>query len=574
MIAVRKLLALFLLTLVVTACGGGGSSSSSAPAPAPTPAPEPPPPEPEPEPIPALEGVFGASRLASRATFGLNYDGILAIDALGQEAWLEQQFDLPASLHDPVVTSLLTRQGAGEFAVIEEGIPNLEYLFRRLAWWQQTMNAEDQLRQRVAYALSQIFVVSDTVDVLVVAPYALSNYYDMLLTHAFGNYRDLLLAVTLHPSMGVYLSHIDNAKADPEANTFPDENYAREVMQLFSIGLYELNPDGSEQLDAAGELIPTYDNDDIREFARIFTGLSFGDSIGRFGKRVPNFTAPMQMFQAFHDTDEKTLLRGTVIPAGQGGLKDIEDAVDNLAFHPNVAPFIGRQLIQRLVMSNPSPAYVERVSAAFNGGAGGEYGDMRAVIQAVLLDPEALAVPDPQGTAGKLREPLLRITAALRQLNVSSSDGFYANTGYFFDERIKQHPLSAPSVFNFYLPGHRPLGEIADAGLVAPEFQITNSSTVVAVSNLVDTAVISNIVNDFPRPPFQAATLDLDEYLALAENPDALVDRLDLVMTYGTLSDDMRASIIDSIAQVQDLEIRVRAALYLLLISPDYAVEL
>ncbi|KAA1189624.1 DUF1800 domain-containing protein [Pseudohalioglobus sediminis] len=565
------------LVLGLAACGGGssGGGSGAPPLPGPVPAPAPDPdPDPAPAPTPQLSGIEAAARLASRSTFGMNYAGIQEIHERGEAQWLEQQFRLPISRHDPLVAELMRRQSAGDFVELEERINQLQVVFRRLAWWQQSATAPDQLRQRVAYALSQIFVVSDGLNTLLAQPHALSNYYDTLLKHAFGNYRDLLLAVTLHPSMGVYLSHLGNALADPEANRYPDENYAREVMQLFSIGLYELNLDGTEKRDDRGRLIPTYDNDDIREFARVFTGLTFGDSEGPFWRREPNFRVPMEMFEAFHDRESKRLLRGQVIPAGQAGMQDIEDAVDNLFQHPNVGPFIGRQLIQRLVTSNPSPAYVQRVAEAFNGLDGGERGDMRAVLRAVLLDPEATALPEIDGAAGKLREPVLRLLAAVRQLNVSSPDGFFANAGYALQQRIGQHPLSAPSVFNFYLPNHSPLGDIGDAGLVAPEFQITNSTTVIAISNLLDEAVLSDNWNDLPLPPFQPARANLDEYLALADDTAALLDRLDLVMAYGTLSPATRDSIRASIDQIEDLEIRVRAAIYLVLISPDQAVEL
>ncbi len=576
---IARCLLLACLVLGLAACGGGSSGGSSSPAPEPVPTPVPDPdPDPDPDPPPPsvtlLTGMEAASRLASRATFGMNLAGIEEINALGEEAWIERQFAEPIGYHDPIVTELELRQEAGDLAPIEAEVEQIQFVFRRMAWWHQTVTAQDQLRQRVAYALSQIMVVSDNLDDLVLYPHSLSDYYDTLLQHSFGNFRDLLRAVTLHPAMGVYLSHLGNALADPEANRFPDENYAREVMQLFTIGLYELNVDGSEQLDDEGRLIATYDNDDIREFARVFTGLNFGESTGPWGRRLPNFRAPMQMFQAYHDPGEKVLLRGQVVPAGQSGMQDIEDALDNLFEHPNVGPFIGRQLIQRLVMSNPSPAYVQRVAEAFNGTGGGERGDMRAVIRAILLDPEARALPDVEGNTGKLREPLLRAVAPVRQLNVSSPDGFYANSGFGVQQTIGQHPLSAPSVFNFYLPGHSPLGDIAAAGLVAPEFQITNSTTVVSVSNLLDGAVLEGRWNDLPVPPFLPARADLGEYLAVADDAQALLDRIDLVMAYGTLSDATRESILSSIEVIEDLEIRVRAALYLVLVSPDQAVEL
>lgn len=523
-----------------------------------------------------LEGVHAASRLGSRATFGADLASIESIYLLGEEAWIEQQFLQPISRHDDVVEQLLTLRDEGAFDSRRGGssIGNVQAVFGRLAWWHRSITAEDQLRQRVAYALSQIFVVSDEINPLLIPPYATSNYYDLLLYHAFGNFRELLLGVTLHPSMGVYLSHLNNARSDPDAGTFPDENFAREVMQLFSIGLFELNDDGSERLGTDGQPLATYDNRDIAEFAKVFTGLSWGGDNRRFGTQRYVYQSPMQMFDAFHEPGEKTLLYGQVIPAGQSGMADVENAIDNLFHHPNVGPFIGKQLIQRLVSSNPSPAYVQRVAHAFADNGASVRGDMQAVIKAVLLDPEARARPGSRSTAGKLREPVLRYTSMLRQLGVSTPDGFYANSGRVFQERVQQHPLSAPSVFNFYLPAHQPVGEIAALGLVAPEFQITNSNSIIEISNLMHLAVLGDVLSDVTASPFARATLTLDDFIEVAADVDGLLDRMDTVFTYGTLSDATRAAIRNLLVQIPDDEQRVRTAAYVLLISPDYAVEL
>ena len=571
-----------LLLVAITACGGGGGGDSSGSvAPSPPSAGDTgggatPPGGDDPESTPPFGGLFAASRLGARATFGADLALIETIDALGEEAWIEEQFALAPSSHDAVVDELITLEQSGGLENLRDNAINdsVAHFFGRVAWWHTTITASDQLRQRVAYALSQIFVISDEVNLLFLHPYGTSNYYDMLLDHAFGNYRDLLLDVTLHPAMGVYLSHLNNAKGDPDKGTFPDENYAREVMQLFSIGLFELNPDGSEKLDGDGRPVATYDNGDIGEFARVFTGLSWGGLNPRFGTERHVFRQPMRMFDEFHDRGAKTLLRGEVIPAGLSGMEDIELAVDNLFRHPNVGPFIGRQLIQRRVTSNPSPAYIERVSRAFADNGNGVRGDMKAVLRAILLDPEARAAPDPDGSFGKLREPLLRYTAMLRQLGVSTPDGFYPNLGYIVQQSVQQHPLSAPSVFNFYLPTHQPIGEIAARGLVAPEFQITNSNTVVEISNLLQYGVIGDFVNDLRDPPFAPATLTLADFLPLADDVDALLDRLDTVFTYGTLSDETRSAIAELLPLIDERELRVRIAAWLLLISPDYAVEL
>jgi uncharacterized protein (DUF1800 family) len=566
-----------LLISLATACGGGSgggsASADSLPSAQGGPAVDPPESGVEPE-LPAARDIYSASRLAARATFGSDLASIEYIHSIGEEAWIEEQFQLPASFHDPLVDSLLAREAAGEFEAQRGDNDNFAALFGRAAWWHTTITAEDQLRQRVAYSLSQIFVISDTVNDLLLAPHGTSNYYDMLLGHAFGNYRDLLRSVTLHPAMGLYLSHLNNAKSDPSSGTFPDENYAREAMQLFSIGLFELNPDGSEVLDENGKPVPSYDNDDIREFAKIYTGLSWGGTNTRFGSSRTNFREPMRMFDEFHEPGEKLLLRGHTVPGGQSGMADIEAAIDNLFEHPNTGPFIGKQLIQRLVTSNPSPAYVSRVSAAFADNGSGVRGDMQAVLRAILLDPEARAEPDATRSFGKLREPLLRYTAMLRQLGVTAPDGFYANLGFGVQELIQQHPLSAPSVFNFYLPNHQPIGEIAALGLVAPEFQITNSNSIVEISNLMQIAVVGDFVNDLSAPPFSKATLSLADFLPVADDPDALLDRLDTVFSYGTLSGDTRTAIAELLPLIDENELRVRIAAYLLLISPDYAVEI
>ena len=594
-----SLLSLTLMLLGLAACGGGGSSDSTAPEVMPpisdggdqappddggtgSPAPDdgagdenPTPPEDDAS-APPLIGINAASRLASRTTFGGDWNTIQDIDRLGAEAWLDRQFSLPLSSHDAVVDDLvsLEQEGAFDELIASSDFNNIQAFFSRAAWWHTTVTAQDQLRQRVAYALSQIFVISDTVNTLLLSTYATSNYYDMLLENAFGNYRDLLLDVTLHPSMGLYLSHLNNAKGDPETGTFPDENYAREVMQLFSIGLFELNKDGSERVDASGRPIATYDNEDIGEFAKIFTGLGYGGANMRFGSRRQSFREPMRMFNEFHEPSEKRLLNGFVVPPGQDGLTDIEMAVDNLFNHPNTPPFISRQLIQRLVTSNPSPAYISRVSDTFIDNGEGVRGDLQAVVRAILLDPEALAAPAAERTFGKLREPLLRYTAMLRQLNVQSPDGFYANLGVVVQDSIQQHPLSAPSVFNFFLPDHIPIGPLGDAGLVAPEFQITNSNSVVEISNLMQVAVVGDFVNDFQEPPFAVASLALTDFLPLAADPDALLDRLDTVFTYGTLTEETRASIRTLLPLIDEAELRVRVAAYLVLISPDYAAEM
>ena len=374
--------------------------------------------------------------------------------------------------------------------------------------------------------------------------------------------------------MGFYLSHVNNSKADPDNNIYPDENFARENMQLFSIGLYEMNPDGSYQYDTNGDPIPAYTDDDIREFAKVFTGLSWGGEYARFGRKWANYIVPMEMFDEYHEPGAKKLLNGFEIPAGQTGMEDIEDAIDNIFNHTNVGPFIGRQLIQRLVTSNPSPHYVGRVAEAFADNGLGVRGDMRAVIRAVLLDPEATSDPGTYAQFGKLREPILRIVSIGRQFHIQSTSEYFFHGGYWVQNQLRQHPLASPSVFNFFLPSHMPNGEIAEANLVAPEFQITTNPAVIGVSNLAQHLIWADDIGGVQSPPFGEMSVNLHEYSVLAPDVQGLIDRLDMVLTYGTLSEATRDAIGATLVTIADPMERAKWAIYLFLISPDFAVML
>jgi len=545
-----------------------------------------------------------ASRFLSQSTLGADYAEIVRTARLGPERWLDEQFDLPPSLHLPATQQLQTL--AGERS--EMLLPPV--FFRRISWWRQAMQGDDLLRQRVALALSEIFVVSDNVDLLAVFPQGPASYYDVLVRNAFGNYRDLLGEVTLHPAMGFYLSHLNNDRGDPATGRFPDENYAREVMQLFSIGLFELNADGSRKLDARGDPIPTYSNREITEFAKIFTGLGSGALFGRFGVlETIDLTQPMRMYDDHHEPGPKRLLNGLVVPGGQTGMEDVDDALDNLFQHPNVGPFISRLLIQRLVTSNPSPEYLARISAVFADNGLGVRGDLRAVIRAILLDPAARDTPtDP--TFGHLQEPFVRHVKLARTFNASTPSGIFFNGGAFADFFVRQHAGSAPSVFNFFLPDHRPNDLPAEADLVAPEFEITTTSTILGMANLNDIVTLGGVVSfnpveelvndcnegDCPVEPlvceeiganderpclpaffynFDAlrATLDFSVEDQLARTDlNALLDRLDLLLTHGTLSDDARQAIRDAVAPFP-AQFRARFAIYLILLSPEYVVS-
>ena len=558
---------LLLVAVFLSACGGGGGANNQPTVVAPPVGPTVPPPPPT---VPSNADLRAASLLASKSTFGMPYEGIVAIAKQGRESWVDSQLALRPTLHLPFADELVRRRDAGDFKPADDGIL-LTITFWRGTWWNRAITAPDQVQQRVAYALSQIFVVSD-IDMLRDHPPAITSYNDVLLRGVTGNFKDLLMDVALHPAMGIYLSHINNRKADPEANTFPDENFAREVMQLFSIGLFELNPDGSLQLDAEGELIPTYDNNVIREYAKIFTGLSWGGADAVFDRYRPYFREPMQMFEEFHSPGEKVLLGGVVVPEGQSGMDDIEDAIDSLFNHPNVGPFIGRQLIQRLTTSNPTPEYVSRVTAAFNGDQTGVRGDMKAVVKAILLDPEVLN-PSERNHHGKLREPVIRLASLARQFNAECEDGMFYNNGYRLNYFANQHPFNSPSVFNFYSPNHSPAGTLAENELVAPEFQITTSTNIIGMLNQIDVSIFQDDQLFSPSEPFTPTNINIDEYVDMAEDIDGLLSRLDLVMTYGQLDSITRSRIRSVLMEISDLRDRTKHAIYLLANSPSYVLE-
>ncbi|MEM9744612.1 MAG: DUF1800 domain-containing protein [Pseudomonadota bacterium] len=552
------------LVSLLLACGGGGGSGGNQTTTTTPPGGGSAPPTPPPAPAdPTTAELNSASRFLARTTFGATWEEIDAVARQGEALWLDTQFATPASKHLQTVATIYDAL---------ESDDNLDPDgFWRYAWWSTVLPADDQLRQRVAYALSQIFVVSAQVEELPTTVVALPAYYDLLAEHAFGNFRDLLRAVTLSPAMGLYLSHLNNAKANPATNTFPDENYAREVMQLFSIGLFELNADGSQRLDNNGQPIPTYDNDDIREFAEVFTGLSFGGDNQTFGTRFGgDWAVPMRMFDEAHDESEKNLLNGTTLPAGQSGIEDLDGAIDNLFNHPNVGPFIGRQLIQRLVTSNPSPAYIGRVTEAFNAAP---RGDMRRLLRAILLDPEATAAVGSDDRFGKLREPFLRYVALNRQLGAAPESGsIFGVDGGVVRFTTGQHVLESPSVFNFYSPDFVPSQAFAADALVAPEFQITTANKVIGVSNLIAFSIFSNTLDTTNGLP--EILLNVEDLETLATDLDALLDRLDTQFTYGTLRPEARTAIRDAAAITAEPADRLQIALYLLLNSPDYAVAL
>ena len=560
-----------------------------------------------------------AARFLARATFGPTSNDIARLRALGVDAWLAEQFAQPVSLQVPYLDWVETLPSE------PEGNNHVTDATRVEIW---TINAvgtpdpsrglalpTDQLRQRVAFALSEIFVVSSQNGTLTYQPWALASWYDMLSRNAFGNYRTLIEDVSLHPAMGIYLSHIQNQKADPTRNIRPDENYAREVMQLFSIGLVQLDTDGSVLLGTNGQPIPTYDQATVRGFAQVFTGWNWNNTgcgpdtyvccttqtyarCGPYDYNVPPWKLPMQPVEAFHESaaDKQLLnyddvaLDAGLLPGGGNARTDLGAALDNLAEHPNVGPFIALRLIQRLVTSNPSPDYIERVAAVFADDGNGVRGNLRAVVYAILLDDEALRGHALRPTQfGKLREPLIRTTHLWRAMDARSVGGRIDNLNPYpqIEAWYGQGPLRSPSVFNFFRPDYRHPGEIAQLGLYSPEFQILTDTTAVSTPNRLFSLSFCFYRDAAGQPDAscwndgRGATMYLDttrDATLAANDPAALVDRYDLLFMSGQMSDYMRGILVQRLLTIGGTaatrgRLRVQHALYLILNSPEYAIQ-
>jgi uncharacterized protein (DUF1800 family) len=571
------------LSVTLSACGGGEAGPSQA-SETPTSA------------SIAPASKADAARFLTQATFGPTEAEVDRLMAMTLGAWIDDQFAKPASslrAHYEKLDADARAAGATS-ALGQEGVVH--------AFWKHALSGEDQLRQRVAFALSQIFVIS-MVDGTVGARENLrgtTGYYDMLADKGLGTYRDLLEGVATHPMMGAYLSHLRNQKADPRTGRVPDENFAREVMQLFSIGLHELNIDGSPRA-SGGLLIETYDDNDIAGLAKVFTGWSWACpswpdnncffSGSEAGASDPDRTLkPMLGYPQYHSVDSKTFLGKTIAAQSQGDPKaSLKEALDTLAAHPNVGPFIARQLIQRFVTSNPSPAYVTAVAEAFNGRAAGARGDMRAVIRAVLLHPEARTM-SPQ--SGKVREPVLKLSAFMRATGHTSDTGNYRlaetdNPG----TALGQTPLRSPSVFNFYRPGYlAPGSRSAGLQLLAPELQTVHETSTAGYVNFMRDAIASGVGSSNPAPlnrrDLQASHAPL---LALVDRPNELLDTLNLRLMYGSMPEALKTEVASAVSSITIPTLnaagsnqaaidtakrtRLNAALFLVVISPEYQVQ-
>lgn len=556
-----------------------------------------------------------ASRFLTQATFGPTSEDIDHLISLGSyEAWIDVQLDKAPTLLTPGTRAMYQARylyciahssDCGQsLAELTTDIQSIQHHF---IWWENAIDADDQLRQRVAFALNEIFVVSNRPIALQQSQFAMADYYDTLTRGAFGNFRELLEDVSLHAVMGIYLGHVKNEKADPDRNIRPDENYAREVMQLFSIGLHKLNLDGTPQLDAEDKPVPAYGQLEVTEFARVFTGWNFAGVSWSKGHSGADNTLPMEPFEEYHDTDAKVLLNGAPLPAGQTARQDLEAAMDNLFEHPNVGPFIGKLLIQRLVTSNPTPDYVARVASVFNNNGQNIRGDLGAVVKRILMDPEARNGHENITGFGKLREPLLRITHLLRTFDATKTENARWNwivpLGYpvyaidnqtNFDSRIGQRILRSPSVFNFFQPNYSPPGVVREAKLVAPEFQIVTEN-----SNMAMTNILNNIIFRYPDQLW--STLGLDHESSLASNSGALLQHLNIILLSGGMTNELReilrnhlddpsfdsvsngrlsqlreihgALLDDGLLEGEKLRAKVRSAISLIVNSPEYLIQ-
>jgi uncharacterized protein (DUF1800 family) len=539
-----------------------------------------------------------ASRFLDQATFGATDADIHHLSLIGYQAWLSEQFAATQTLMTPGVEQALIVNAqpacaAGDVtcnaALFMQN--NQGQVYTENAFWQQSLTANDQLRQRVAYSLHEMLVISMTGTGVENMPRGTAHYYDTLGADAFGNFRQLLDDVTLNPMMGQWLAVQGNDKGN--ATTDPDENYAREVMQLFTIGLYQLNDDGTQKLDGTGKPIPTYSNTDVIGLAKVFTGFSWNvpgntsdaawsDCCMYVGPGQGEDLLPMQSYPTHHSTAEKDFL-GVTIPAGSSDPNgDLKIALDTLFHHPNLPAFFSKQMIQHLVTSNPSPAYVSRVAAVFKDNGLGVRGDLKAVITAILMDPEARDTAGDAGDPqfGKVREALIRYTHWARAFTAQSrTGGFWMGSTEDPIWGLGQMTLRSPTVFNWFAPGYVPPGtSIEQAGMTAPELQMTNVSSVVGYLNYMQTTVGSDATNGFDVFSSYAAEMNL------AVNPGALLDRVNLLLMAGQLDSTVYSQILSAVSAIpiptgtQDamnaaLGARVRTAVFLTMATPSYCAQ-
>lgn len=529
-----------------------------------------------------------AARFLSQATFGPTSESINHLKSIGLEAWLAEQIeDMPQTKFEPVFLDFYAdyhgpRVARDYYYFDDNSVLPMDNM--RTAFGRAALEGPDQLRQRVAFALSQILVVSGQDANINHMPVSLARYYDNFVGNAFGNYYDILEYVTFNACMGLYLSHVGNQKAQPELNIFPDENFARELMQLFTIGLWELNPDGTRKLGTSGEPIPTYGQIEITELARVMTGFWFaGRNFGDGAWTDQSGLNPMGLHVSRHDFNSKTLVGEKVIPAREPTLdnayQDIKDALRIIFEHPNTPVFISKQLIQFLVSDNPSPAYVERIQNVFVDNGMGVRGDLGAVVRAILLDQEArsalqLARSD---RGGFLKEPVLRLMQLGRVFKVARNPDFQMWQLFSLAEEFNQDPLNAPSVFNFFKPQYEPAGILGDQGLVGPAFQILHSYSAISgpqqIWRFLQEGFSHPWRDDLPQP------FDYSEFIPLEKNAEALIERINLLLCQGMMSPGTRTAIENALTKLSSLEnlppgVPTQVAVWVAVCGPSGATQL
>jgi uncharacterized protein (DUF1800 family) len=505
-------------------------------------------------------GTGDIVRLLEQATFGPTRDSIAHVRRVGITSFLDEQFDAPTSGYPtlslyPTMRDTTTCPNGSTCQRDHYTMYPLQTRF-----FVNALYGPDQLRQRVAFALHQILVVSG---VDVTQPSWMAPYLQTLDRNAFGSFRQLLLEMSLNPAMGNYLDIANNNKANP------NENYAREILQLFSIGTVRLNPDGTNAVDATGAAIPTYTQATINNFARVFTGWRFATAPA---PGVPNYIDPMVANNAQHDVAAKTLLNGVVLPAHRSALQDLNDAIDNIFNDPNVGPFISKQLIQHLVTSNPSPAYVARIARVFDADATGVRGNLKSVVRAILLDREARGNSKTDPNYGRLRHPAQFVAALLRAFDTKSADQSSLSDGYLNPRTVTMgmDVFRPPSVFSYFSPAGTVPGT---AGVRGPEFGLYSTSTALTRANFVNTIVFSTIPVGANAP--NGTSIDLSPLTALAGDPDALLDDLNELLLHGSMSAAMRDTIRQAVLAVPAANAlkRARTAVYLIATSSQYQVE-
>lgn len=511
-----------------------------------------------------------AVRFLNQATFGATSADLAHASALGFSAWIDEQQRMPPTVDSgfayvaPKAPANCTADPTAPTSAASVCHRDNYTLFKvRRQMLQHAVTAKDQLRQRVAYALSQFFVVSG---VVIPTAYGMADFQNVLLQDAFGSYRQLIEDVTLSPVMGRYLDMVNNDKANAAKGTSPNENYARELLQLFSIGLVKLNPDGTVVTDSSGQPVPTYDQEVIEEYATLFTGWTYPPLPGATSKfpNPQNYDGRMVAFDSHHDTSAKTLLNGAVIPGGQSAAADLKAGLDLIANHPNAGPFLSRQLIQQLVTSNPSAAYVQRVAAVFANDGKGTRGNLAAVVRAVLLDPEARGDTPSSALEGHLKDPALYMASLARALSASTDGVGLASATQSMGEPI----FTAPTVFNFYPPTYA----LPGTSVNAPEFFLYDDASAIARANAVDRLLRGGWAADASVAGATGTQVSLGGITGTT--PAAVVDAAGMLLLHGPVPTATRSLVANAVAAVPatDPTGRARTAVQLLALSGAFQV--